>query len=275
MENAIDAYKGTRKIRENIFTGGILMKEGLLKDIRDSVKISIPDVSIIDTMFDTFEGTPSFRGRSKVEGGLPFESCWFEYDMVPGNILCGGGMIVKECDKINRIISVVPFFKHNDNIQPMMVSIYINLNEGSYVFNPLSFAGMMILREGDMRQIHGISAVLNFTLLLLECKNIVTENMPSSPKNKRKRGGIKTYLPRFTYKTLKVVVGGNKKPSNGSGINSDNHNRQHLCRGHFKTFTEDKPLLGRAIGRYWWQSSVRGRADMGVIEKDYELKFGK
>jgi hypothetical protein len=45
----------------------------------------------------------------------------------------------------------------------------------------------------------------------------------------------------------------------------------HICRGHFKTFTEDAPLFGKRVGTYWWASQVRGKAEEGVVEKDYRV----
>ena len=53
----------------------------------------------------------------------------------------------------------------------------------------------------------------------------------------------------------------------------------HLCRGHFKTFTADAPLLGRATGTYFWAPHIRGTQNEGVVIKDYRVqapsKLGK
>lgn len=51
--------------------------------------------------------------------------------------------------------------------------------------------------------------------------------------------------------------------------------RRHLARGHFKTFTEDAPLLGKHVGTYWWGRQLRGQEGRGVIEKTYTLKTGR
>lgn len=42
----------------------------------------------------------------------------------------------------------------------------------------------------------------------------------------------------------------------------------HLCRGHFKTFTEAAPLLGRFSGTFWWEPHWRGSEHMGVVLHD-------
>jgi hypothetical protein len=33
-------------------------------------------------------------------------------------------------------------------------------------------------------------------------------------------------------------------------------NRQHIARGHFKTFTEEAPLFGKWTGMYFWEPQV-------------------
>lgn len=46
----------------------------------------------------------------------------------------------------------------------------------------------------------------------------------------------------------------------------------HICRGHFATYTEDKPLFGRLVGSFWKESHVRGSAKEGAVVKDYRVK---
>jgi hypothetical protein len=108
--------------------------------------------------------------------------------------------------------------------------------------------------------------LVNFFLLMINSKNIATTDNLPPPKLNKKR--IKNHKqPLFTYKTLVIKPTGKKQEAQAAqGIWE---NRVHLCRGHFKTFTKDKPLFGRVTGRYWWQPSVRGNKAKGVITKDY------
>jgi hypothetical protein len=46
----------------------------------------------------------------------------------------------------------------------------------------------------------------------------------------------------------------------------------HIARGHFKTYTPDRPLLGHAVGTFWWDQAVRGNKDAGVVTKDYKVQ---
>ena len=114
---------------------------------------------------------------------------------------------------------------------------------------------------------------LNAMLMLLNTKNITTiDNPPPAKLNKKRIKNGKQ--PLFTYKTLRLQLPA-KKRKKGSGpvMPNDNTTRLHLCRGHFKTYTEEKPLLGRFTGRYWWQPHARGDKTKGVVMKDYEVKI--
>lgn len=46
----------------------------------------------------------------------------------------------------------------------------------------------------------------------------------------------------------------------------------HICRGHFATYTAEKPLFGRVTGMVWRPQHIRGSAAHGVVLKDYEIK---
>ena len=83
-------------------------------------------------------------------------------------------------------------------------------------------------------------------------------------RSKRGKGEIK-------YRTLRI------KPSmiyrNNVQPNAAANDRTplHLCRGHFKTYTDDSPLFGRITGTFWTQPHMRGRKEVGQVIKDYTV----
>jgi hypothetical protein len=142
---------------------------------------------------------------------------------------------------------------------------------GHWLINPPSGLEMQQKIKEDQDDF----SVVYLTLLLLGCKNITTEKIiPSAKLNlKRVRSGK---LPIFDYKILNVFIPGNKK--NKQDIDKQEpifHNRIHLCRGHFKEYTEERPLFGFLTGRYWWQPSVRGRNRSGIVIKDYSVTMNQ
>lgn len=107
-----------------------------------------------------------------------------------------------------------------------------------------------------------------FALALVNCRNV------SLRERKAPRGAAGAGPVGAAFH--EVVIDGSARGSNTAGADSDKETvRRHLARGHFKTFTEDAPLLGKHVGTYWWGWQLRGQEGRGVIEKTYTLKAGR
>ena len=91
-----------------------------------------------------------------------------------------------------------------------------------------------------------------YFLKLLSCKNIVVKEEYAGNENKKNR------IPSLEYKTIHIRVPGNKYIYQNKEYDSiPFHEREKFGmtgqkRGHFKTYTEDKPLFGRHVGTWWW-----------------------
>lgn len=106
-----------------------------------------------------------------------------------------------------------------------------------------------------------------FALALMNCRNV----------SLRERGAGKLKGTAQTGDAFhEVVIDGNTRGSaDNGGESAEGTGRRHLARGHFKTFTEDAPLLGKHVGTYWWGWQVRGQEGSGTIEKTYTLRAGR
>lgn len=104
----------------------------------------------------------------------------------------------------------------------------------------------------------------------LACKNVdVIDNQPPirlSKNHARKHG-----TPLTVYKTLRINAFGDQRSTN-VGVGFGGGQRLHIVRGHFKTFTVDRPLFGKYSGSYWWTPRLRGSAERGVVVKDYAVE---
>lgn len=84
--------------------------------------------------------------------------------------------------------------------------------------------------------------------------------------------------PLLSYKTLWVDCFNSLKSSGGSEMpERDFHDaRRHLVAGHFKHYSEDRPLFGRPgnNGWFWHDAHVRGNANRGIVVKDYAIAAG-
>ncbi len=131
----------------------------------------------------------------------------------------------------------------------------------------------MQLSEREKDELGMMNTFISPALLALSfchCRNI--QLIPSDPsvelQKHRERSGRK---PLLRYHTLSI--GGIRKLFEQHGMNEKGiAHAIHTCRGHFKRFTADKPLLGKHVGEYWWGDHVRGAGGEGVATKDYRAK---
>lgn len=105
---------------------------------------------------------------------------------------------------------------------------------------------------------------------LLACKNI--EQRDILPSRQVRRAAVREGRPApFTVKTLVV------KPmaKRGKGAATEGNGSPlalHWVRGHFKSFTQDRPLFGRVTGTFWWTPHLAGDREVGVVVKDYKIE---
>lgn len=105
-------------------------------------------------------------------------------------------------------------------------------------------------------------------LSLINCRNVETQETGKigfARTGAEKRRGE----PAKTIRYHTIVLPGGGTQSDGKG--GHRATAVHRVRGHFKTFTPERPLLGRHTGTYWWGWQVRGNPEHGTIISDYKL----
>lgn len=110
--------------------------------------------------------------------------------------------------------------------------------------------------------------VLHKFLSLLSCKNVVY-GLEFPPIKIQKSRAKKGKPPLSSYYILKLKPTTSRKDYEAKNLWT---NRVHLCRGHIREYTEDRPLFGKYTGRFWIPPHVRGDKKQGVIHKDYEVE---
>ena len=118
---------------------------------------------------------------------------------------------------------------------------------------------------------HLLSPLL-LTVSFMHCRNVFRREVepPSklSKKHERKSG-----RPLTRYHVLEIAPMRRILDTEGEAQTKGLGHALHICRGHFKTFTEDAPLFGKRVGTYWWPAHVRGSIEEGVVEKDYRIRL--
>lgn len=111
---------------------------------------------------------------------------------------------------------------------------------------------------------------LFLAISFLHCKNVrqVVQRAPEKLVKKHAKHGRKT-LPSYRVLDIKPM----RKVLVAAGGETGEAGRKsfHIARGHFKTYTPAKPLLGRAVGTFWWDQQARGSAAAGFTPKDYRI----
>lgn len=127
------------------------------------------------------------------------------------------------------------------------------------------------LREEVTREL-----VVSMKLLeILYARNVITKTV-TPPVALNKKRVKHHHEPYDEYRILEVVKGVAKNKNQGEvpwDYRPPTERALHLCRGHFKTYTEDAKLFGRYTGTFWWQPSIRGNEKNGVVRKDYAVSM--
>jgi len=244
----------------------VLIKNNIL----NSQKFHISDVKNIRDLNNKHIGTtPAFVGNDLK---FPYRHCWFdwmhttgkakfaaliEYSYKTNTFTCIHFGCVKETgwlvDPVFNLIEICEHIPLTGNVKS--AKLY---DDDKQHLSP---------DEYTQRWLGDPISFLHMIVTLLNCKNIGTEIVPAPLKLNKKRKKVGKQ-PIFSYRTLVIKPVGKKQESIPKHLWN---NRIHLTRGHFKTYTEEKPLFGRITGRFWWQPAVRGRNRDGVVMKDYKV----
>jgi len=113
--------------------------------------------------------------------------------------------------------------------------------------------------------------LLNVSLLtmsFMHCKNVQLseEKMTRQERRLRERKGFQTKYHVLQIDPMKEVL---RKQGN---IETNGLKKAlHICRGHFKTYSE-KGLFGKHKGTFWVGQHVKGHKAEGQVTKDYRVK---
>jgi hypothetical protein len=105
-----------------------------------------------------------------------------------------------------------------------------------------------------------------FALSLMHCRNVTVREPVLFRQQRRqaeREGGVR-------FKVLSIAPALNVLREEGQVETVGLKQALHICRGHFKDYTE-KGLFGKNKGIFWWNHHSRGDMENGVILKDYTI----
>lgn len=108
------------------------------------------------------------------------------------------------------------------------------------------------------------------TVAFMNCKNVVRHDVTESegPAAKWIR---RMKAPTIRYHVLDINPMKEVLTTEGGLEHNGLKKALHICRGHFATYTEERPLFGRITGTFWKPAHVRGSIEHGAVVKDYRV----
>jgi hypothetical protein len=152
--------------------------------------------------------------------------------------------------------------------------VFVLSAEGRLMNNPAYLgAGLNALPPDMLRLLTGSSGSMSFPMLLalsfMNCKNVaVSDNEPRPLTPREERAGQR---PWVRFKTLDIGPMRTVLRTEGDSDTVGLKRALHVCRGHFATYSEERPLFGKYAGRFWIPNHVRGSAASGTVVKDYRV----
>jgi hypothetical protein len=116
---------------------------------------------------------------------------------------------------------------------------------------------------------------LLLAISFMHCRNV--ERVVHHPAPKQNKARVARNLPPFNrFHTLTIgpmqrIIDAAAASYRGLHGRSGIEMALHQARGHFKTYTEAKPLMGHAVGTWFWGATTRGTKARGTVKKNYEV----
>lgn len=228
----------------------------------------------------------------------PFAELWIEWN-VPEHEKEHGrnsgslqhGFIIETCELENDVSldKPLPFnwSVHREAVYFGIARLWISDREG----NP-SWTGTTILLQWNRRgcvvedrfvsdsmdptggyaeKCTGLMEVALLSVSFMHCKNVVRRDVTDSegPSAKWLR---RTKAPEIRYHVLDINPMKEVLRKEGDIEHNGLKKALHICRGHFATYTEERPLFGKVAGTFWVPSHVKGSVEHGIVDKDYRVK---
>ena len=123
-----------------------------------------------------------------------------------------------------------------------------------------------------LKQVSILGYPAALAISFLNCKNVKrvrVQNPPRLEKAYRKRNGVEM----VRYYVLEIMALKETLRSVGKIQETGLKQALHICRGHFKDYSENG-LFGKLKGRFWWPAHVQGTLAGGLVVKDYSVSRG-
>jgi hypothetical protein len=129
----------------------------------------------------------------------------------------------------------------------------------------------------DMGKVSMWTSPALLALSFMHCKNVVINEHSGLYANRqdRRQAERRGDPPRSTFHTLQIEPMKKVLATEGGIATNGLKKALHICRGHFSEYGDEYgkgKLFGKLEGRYWMPAHVRGSSEVGIADKDYNVK---
>lgn len=214
-------------------------------------------------------------GLTKLPTKPPFPRIWGEFPFEGGGSrLCGYLDQTDDRTMILRVFQSGP----GETLFVHPVYVYMELDDQGQVPDELmSGHWPATLSDEDQGNVQRTAQCMAFAMLAAfafsHCKNV--ELVERLPKRHEQREAKRRGEPILKYHEIVIDPKKPQKPSTGAKRNDDHPAKAlHFVRGHFATYTSERPLFGKYTGTYWVPAHVRGDAEAGMVKSTYLVQGG-
>jgi len=129
-------------------------------------------------------------------------------------------------------------------------------------------------RDPTITDVRGLPTHAPYALKAISAMHARCAAERVSPTRQQRRDAERRSTAVLTdYYVLRVkpVVTPHDFSQVGQAQRTQGQRREHVVRGHFRYYREDRPLFGRISGMIWIGEHTRGDDQIGRIRKDYEV----
>lgn len=231
--------------------------------------------NVYDYLCTNFSSSVSSSGYINIPKEAPFPIpqfpvMFFEYKVINANGYENAGLylVVKGKSKDQIKYDVCSFI--NNCVIAFMKDITFTLPDCECInHGELSVTDNFNLEVEDYFITECVFPAL-LAMSFMNCKNVqVAEHNPPDKVQRKREKNKKPPLTR--YYTLEIEPMKKILKTEGKVDEVGLQRALHICRGHFKDYSNGKGLFGKYKGLYWWDSTIRGTSEAGIIEKDYSI----
>jgi len=252
---------------------------------------------VADNVSDYYWSSPkeSWSTRADFPSCLPFANCvhveWSSVRTSTGGVRVRteNGCLLTASDRIDDDQSG-NFDDLADDVRWIVQASFTEVFKGEF-FYVAPFVQLTIDYDGNVspaaiRGIHANSAEakqaiadsmhcrLHIPLLAMSfanCKNVTRTELTGKEVEPDRPWVRKHNPPQIKYHVLNINPMKEVLRTEGRSDEVGIQKALHLCRGHFAHYTEEKPLFGKYAGQFWVPQHTRGKAERGMVLKDYSI----